>query len=72
MGSPKSCESVHLPLTAHECVDVIITEMGVFHVRKEGMILYEYFSNFTIDEIKKATDCPFTIHENLKVIPIDV
>ena len=70
-GKSKLMRNCSLPLTAHECVQVIITDMGVFHVRKEGMILYEYFSNTTIDAIKKATDCPLAVHENLKVIPID-
>jgi len=60
-----------LPLTSASCVDVIITEMAVFQVNKIGLILCEYFSDFTIDEIKRVTDCPFMIHEDVKVIELN-
>jgi acetate CoA/acetoacetate CoA-transferase beta subunit len=60
-----------LPLTSASCVDVIITEMAVFQVNKIGLILCEYFSDCTIDEIKRVTDCPFMIHEDVKVIELN-
>src|SRR3954467_9779132 len=40
-GTPKIVDSCSLPLTSSACVDVIITELAVFMVTEEGLLLTE-------------------------------
>ena len=65
-GSPKILKKCNLPLTAMAQVDLIITEMGVMEVTKEGLVLKELNPEFTLDEVKVATEAELIISENLK------
>ncbi len=65
-GSPKILKKCNLPLTAMAQVDLIITEMGVMEVTKEGLVLKELNPEFTVDEVKAATEAELIISENLK------
>lgn len=67
-GRSKIVTNSTLPLTTRECVNMIITEMAVFYVKSEGLYLYEYFSPYTIEEIKERTECPFVVHNEVKMI----
>ncbi|UAC46945.1 3-oxoacid CoA-transferase subunit B [Bacillus aquiflavi] len=66
-GNPKIVDKCTLPLTSAACVHLIITEMAVFNVnRVEGLILLEIFKPYTIEDVKKATECTFLIDRNVK------
>ena len=52
-GHSKILKNCTLPLTSARCVDLIITELAVFHAQSEGLTLREYFSTTTIEEIKE-------------------
>jgi len=65
-GNAKILKKCNLPLTAVAQVDLIITEMGVMKVTKEGLVLKEINPEFTLDEIKKATEAELIIPEDLK------
>ena len=65
-GSHKIVKECTLPLTAVGVVDLIVTEMGVLEVTKEGLVLKEINSEYTIDEVKEATGATFTISGSLK------
>jgi len=66
-GKHKILENCNLPLTARGCVDLLITEMGVFEIDpKKGMTLVEIAPDCNVDAIKKATGCPFEVCPNLK------
>ncbi len=65
-GAPKILEKCRLPLTASHCVNKIITEMCVFEVDDDGLIMTEYNPEFTIDEIRAATAAHFRISVALK------
>lgn len=65
-GKSKLVSDCTLPLTAVGIVDKVITEMGVFEFDEKGFVLTEYNDEFTIDEIKQATDAPLEISKNLK------
>lgn len=67
-GKPKILDSCSLPLTGARCVDVIITEMAVFHVDKVNgvLTLSEKADDTTVDAIKAVTGAPFKVSENLK------
>lgn len=65
-GSPKILKKCNLPLTAVAQVDLIITEMGVMEVTKEGLVLKELNPEFTLEEVKAATEAELIISENVK------
>lgn len=66
-GMPKIVKKCTLPLTAKNEVDMIITEMGVMNVTKNGIELIEYNDKYTIDEIKKNTSCDLIINNPKKI-----
>jgi 3-oxoacid CoA-transferase B subunit len=64
-GSPKILESCTLPLTGRRCVSLVITEMAVIEVMKEGLLLREVARDTTIEAVKKATGAAL-------IVPADV
>jgi 3-oxoacid CoA-transferase B subunit len=69
----KILEECSLPLTGRACVDMIITDLAVFEVKRgEGMTLREHAPGVTVDEIKAATGCAFAVAADLKPIAIAV
>ncbi|RFU61739.1 3-oxoacid CoA-transferase subunit B [Bacillus sp. V59.32b] len=66
-GMSKLVKSCTLPLTAKKCVHMVITEMGVFSVLADGLLLTDLFVPFTIDEIKTYTKAPFQVSDRLTV-----
>ncbi|CAB0044131.1 unnamed protein product [Trichogramma brassicae] len=66
-GSPKILSECNLPLTGQQCVDLIITDLGVFEVKKgEGLKLIEIAPNVDISEIVSSTGCEFSVADDLK------
>lgn len=65
-GSPKILKECNLPLTAKAEVDLIVTEMGVMEVTKEGLLLKELGPGVTVEDIKKATEADLIIPDNIK------
>lgn len=64
-GAPKILKSCNLPLTAKEQVNLIITEMAVIEVTKEGLVLRELGPETTIEAVKEATEANLIIPENI-------
>ena len=54
-GSPKLVSKCTLPLTGVNVVDRIITDLGIFDVTKDGILLVEKPADVSIDEIKAKT-----------------
>lgn len=67
-GSPKILKECNLPLTAAGQVNLIITEMGVMEVTKEGLVLREIGEGYTLEEVKSATEAELIIADDLKLI----
>ncbi|XP_055324160.1 succinyl-CoA:3-ketoacid coenzyme A transferase 1, mitochondrial isoform X1 [Sitodiplosis mosellana] len=66
-GGHKILGKCNLPLTGKNCVDMIITEKGVFEVDKEaGLTLIEIAEDFQIEDIIASTGCEFAVSEDLK------
>ncbi len=65
-GDYKILEECSLPLTAKEQVNLIITELAVIEVTKEGLVLRELGPEATIEEVQKSTGAKLIIPENIK------
>ena len=55
-GKPKILKKCRLPYTAVKCVNKIITEMCVLEVTGQGLLLTEYNPEYTLDQIREATE----------------
>jgi len=64
-GSPKILDNCTLPLTAKSQVNMIVTEMAVMDITKEGLLVKEINLAFTKEEVQNATGCPLIFSENL-------
>src|SRR5438128_5726106 len=62
-GSPKILEHCTLPLTGQRCVDLIVTDMGVIEVTKDGLVLREIAPDTTVDAVRKATGSGLIVPE---------
>ncbi|WP_243290778.1 3-oxoacid CoA-transferase subunit B [Bacillus sp. FJAT-47783] len=67
-GESKIVPTCSLPLTARQCVDMVITERAVFHVEKQGLLLKEVFHPFTVEDILESTDARISISSDVKMI----
>ena len=64
-GEAKILTECTLPLTGKGVVDLIVTELGVFDVKRPGLTLVDIAPGVTVEEIREKTAAPFTVHENL-------
>lgn len=60
-GSPKLVRKCSLPLTGVGVVDMIITELGVFVIDKDGLRLVEVAPGMNVDEIRNRTEASFIV-----------
>jgi acetate CoA/acetoacetate CoA-transferase beta subunit len=68
-GKPKIVSSCTLPLTSSACVDLIVTELAVFRVSSNGLVLTEMFSPYDLQAVMEKTGCEFEISEEIRKIP---
>ncbi len=65
-GKPKIVKRCSLPLTAPECVDLIITDVSVIEVTKQGLVLKEFVPGWTPEDIQAITEAKLHISPDLK------
>lgn len=65
-GEPKILKKCRLPLTAKGEVDLIVTELAVIEVTKDGLVLIEINKDTTIDEVKSLTEANLIIPKEVK------
>jgi 3-oxoacid CoA-transferase subunit B len=65
-GEAKIVKKCSLPLTGSEVVSLIITDLCVFEVGPEGLLLTELAPDVTMDEIVANTEASFAIHPDLE------
>ena len=69
-GQPKILKKCTLPLTAKGKVNLIVTELCVIEVTKEGLILKEINKDTTVEEVKSLTEAELIVSENLKIMDV--
>lgn len=60
-GSAKLVEQCTLPLTGKACVDRVITDLAVFDVTSDGLVLVELAPGVTVEQVTDATGAPFAV-----------
>ncbi len=70
-GNPKLVKECTFPFTGTQCVERIITELGVWDVVKgKGLVMVEIAKDTTLEDVKKVTEADFEVSKNLKTINI--
>jgi 3-oxoacid CoA-transferase subunit B len=60
-GEPRIKRTCDLPLTGKGVVDRLITDLAVFDIDADGLVLVETLGDTTVDQIRATTDAPFEI-----------
>ena len=66
-GKPKLLKRCTLPLTGAGVVNTVISELGVFDIVPEGLVLIDIAPEVTVEEIRQKTEAGFTVHPDLKL-----
>jgi acetate CoA/acetoacetate CoA-transferase beta subunit len=69
-GEPKILKKCRLPLTARAQVDLIVTELCVLEVTKEGLVLKEMHKDTSVEEIRALTEAELIILEDIKIMEV--
>ncbi|WP_290369166.1 3-oxoacid CoA-transferase subunit B [Vibrio hippocampi] len=64
-GEPKILERCTLPLTATQCVDVIVTELAVIKRTEQGLVLCEIAFNTTVEEVLQKTATELILSDSI-------
>jgi 3-oxoacid CoA-transferase subunit B len=69
-GTPKILDHCSLPLTGRRCVDLIITDMAVIEVVKDGLLLKEIAPDTNVESVQRASGTPLRVDPGLKTMEI--
>ena len=69
-GDSKVLNQCTLPLTGKAVVDLVITDLCVFGIDKNGMTLLELAPDVTEDEVRAKTEATFTTSPSLATIAV--
>ncbi len=70
-GEAKILKQCALPLTACQCVDMIVTEMAVFRRDDAGLILEETAPGVTLGDIERCTAADYRISPTLREMNLE-
>lgn len=65
-GKPRILNKCTYPLTAKECVDLIVTDIAVIEVTKRGLVLKEVAPGWTAEEVLALTEPKLIIAKDFK------
>jgi 3-oxoacid CoA-transferase B subunit len=65
-NEPKIVKKCTLPLTRKECVNLIVTDIAVIEVTKDGLLLKEIAPGFSPEEVQALTGPQLMISSDLK------
>jgi acetate CoA/acetoacetate CoA-transferase beta subunit len=63
---PKIVQQCSLPITTPSCVNLIITDLAVMEVTKEGLVLQELMPGVSLEEVNKRTNASFKLSPSIK------
>lgn len=69
-GQAKLMSQCSFPLTAVEQVNLIVTEMGVFEITEQGMVMTEIAPEFSFDEVQAVTGARLIRSPGLKTMTV--
>ena len=69
-GDSKIVEDCTYPLTGLECVSLVVTDIAVIEIAKDGMILTEVAPGWTAEDVKHQTAAQLTVSPNIKEITL--
>lgn len=69
-GRPKIVNKCAPPLTAPECVSLIVTDIAVIEVTPEGLVLKEVAPGWTAEEVQELTEPELIISPDLRDIEL--
>jgi 3-oxoacid CoA-transferase B subunit len=69
-GTPKIRQRCDLPLTGQCCVKVIVTELAVFNVDDNGLLLREVAPGMSVEKLQSLTDAEFTVSPEITEMDI--
>ena len=69
-GNPKLVKECSFPLTGMGCVSLVVTDLAVIEVAKEGMILKEYAPSWTPEEVQALTEPRLILAPDLKEVEL--
>ncbi len=69
-GQAKLLTRCDLPLTGVRCVDLLITDYGVFTFAG-GLTLTGIAADLTVEQVRAATGCDFAVASDLERLPLD-
>jgi 3-oxoacid CoA-transferase B subunit len=61
VGEPRMVKKCTYPLTALECVDLVVTDIAVIEVTKKGLVLKEVAPGWTPEEVQKVTEAKLIV-----------
>jgi 3-oxoacid CoA-transferase subunit B len=60
-GKPRIVKKCTYPLTALECVDLVVTDIAVIEVTKKGLVLKEVAPGWIPEEVQKVTEAKLIV-----------
>ena len=69
-NKPKIVKQCSIPLTAPHCVDLIVTDIALIEVTKDGLVLKEVAPGWTPAEVQALTEPKLIISPQLKEIEL--
>ena len=69
-GKPKIVKECTYPLTARECVDLIVTDLAVIEVTPQGLLLKEVAPGWTAEEVQALTEPELIMAPDLREIEL--
>ncbi|MEN9753268.1 MAG: hypothetical protein RL670_959 [Actinomycetota bacterium] len=66
-GSPKIVRECSLPLTGQRCVNRIITDIAVFDIDQDGLVLTQIAPGHDLDEVRERTGADFRVAKEAKL-----
>jgi 3-oxoacid CoA-transferase subunit B len=69
-GESKVLPACTLPLTGKRCVNLIITDLAVFEVEPDGLLLKEHAPGVSVEEIQSKTTAKVRVSPQIHEIPV--